>query len=395
MIHRESQKASGEIVTDSRELNLSGERFTAVYELTGSAEEAAARAEDICLEQTVEFPRYLISREEIHEQIVGRVASIEPHHSVSNCFVATIEFPVEVAGDELPQLLNVLFGNISLKPGIRLARFDLPESLSSAYRGPRFGCDGLRKLVNVQDGPLLSTAIKPMGLPVAQLAQFAYDFALGGIDLIKDDHGLADQSFVRFEDRVSRISAAVQRANDQTGRRCLYLPNITGPHEEILRRARFARGVGAGGYLIAPGLAGWDAMRSVADDDECGLPIMSHPAFSGAFTTSSSAGIAHAALYGQINRLAGADAAIFPNYGGRFSFSQAECQDIVDGCARPMGQISAIFPTPAGGMTIERVVELCEFYGNNVILLIGGDLHRHGSDLVQSCRQFAELTRHH
>jgi ribulose-bisphosphate carboxylase large chain len=280
-----------------------------------------------------------------------------------------------------------------LKAGLRLVRFELPESLSLQFRGPRFGCDGLRRLLGVEDRPLLSTAIKPMGLSTTELAEFAYQFALGGIDLIKDDHGLADQCFSRFEDRVEYLSAAVQRANQATGLRCLYLPNITGPHDEILDRARAARRAGAGGYLVAPGLCGWDAMRVVADDDQCGLPIMSHPAFLGAFTTGSDAGIAHGALYGQINRLAGADATIFPNYGGRFSFSPAECRDIVDGCARPMGGIKRIFPTPAGGMTMQRIDDLCEFYGNEVVLLIGGDLHRYGPDLAKSCRQFAQRTQ--
>jgi hypothetical protein len=37
------------------------------------------------------------------------------------------------------------------------------------------------------------TALKPMGSTTAELAKMAYDFAKGGIDIIKDDHGLADQ----------------------------------------------------------------------------------------------------------------------------------------------------------------------------------------------------------
>ena len=41
-----------------------------------------------------------------------------------------------------------------------------------------------------------------MGLPAHALADLAYQFALGGIDIIKDDHGLADQSFAPFKERV-------------------------------------------------------------------------------------------------------------------------------------------------------------------------------------------------
>lgn len=378
-------------MNDAPLLSLSGERFTAVYHLAGTAEEAESYARDICLEQTVEFPEDLISRADIREQIFGRVASLE---TVEEGVVeAKIEFPIETAGVELTQLFNVLFGNISIKPGYRLARFELPESMLGLYRGPRFGREGLRDLVQVHDRPLLSTAIKPMGMSPAELADYAYQFALGGIDLIKDDHGLADQSFVRFGERVKALSDAVRRANQETGLRCLYLPNVTAPVDQMLTRARLAREAGAGGLLISPGLSGWDAMRWIADDDDVSLPVMSHPAFLGSFTMSPTDGIAHRALYGQMMRLAGADAVIFPNYGGRFSFSEAQCRDIIRGSEESMGGIRAVFPAPAGGMKLERVSDLCSFYGRDSVLLIGGDLHRHGPDLAANCRRFAELVR--
>jgi ribulose-bisphosphate carboxylase large chain len=378
-------------VSDKPTLQLSGQRFKAVYRLAGTAEQARTYAHDICLEQTVEFPEDLIERIDIRQQIVGRVESLvqidSQHHE------ATIAFPIEVAGNELPQLLNVLFGNISLKPGYRLVGCELPDSLLRSYRGPRFGRAGLRDLLGVHDRPLLSTAIKPMGLSPKELAEYAGQFARGGIDLIKDDHGLADQSFARYADRVQRLSEAVTRANQETGMRCLYLPNVTAGPEEMVERARLARAAGAGGVLIAPGLAGWDAMRRIADDDEIALPIMSHPAFLGGCTASDQEGIAHGVLYGPMMRLAGADATIFPNYGGRFSFSESQCREIIDGCTSPMYHVKPIFPTPAGGMKVERVAELCRFYGNESVLLIGGDLHRHGPDLVENCRQFARLVR--
>ncbi len=376
-------------MNDSTVLDVSGQRFTAVYQVSGDQQEATARAQDICFEQTVEFPSDLIPREDIREKIVGRVASIErvgpDLHEVS------IEFPIETAGTELTQLLNVLFGNISIKPGVRLQRFDLPDSLLAHYRGPRFGRSGLRELLGVSDRPLLATALKPMGLSPEELAELAYQFALGGIDLIKDDHGLADQAFCPFDKRVAQCTEAVARANAQTGRTCLYLPNISAPADQIVARALTARQVGAGGLLLSPGLVGFDAMRQIAEDDRIALPILSHPAMLGAFTTSDANGISHGALYGQIHRLAGADGSIFPNFGGRFSFTPQQCQQLASATAEPMGHLRPIFPTPAGGMGLDRAKGLCDFYGNDAILLIGGDLHRHGPDLAENCRKFLTL----
>ncbi len=374
---------------NSPSLALSKTVFLAVYHLQGTQEQASAMAEDICIEQTVEFPPDLVHRADIREQIFGRVESLE--QIGEDLFKAVIAFPCEVAGNELTQLLNVLFGNISLKPGIRLVQFSLPNSLLDAYRGPRFGRDGLRARLNVTKRPLLCTALKPMGLSPLELADLATQFSLGGMDLIKDDHGLADQSFCRFEERVKRCAEAVNNANEQTGKPCLYFPNITAPFDQILDRARLARDAGAGGYVLSPGLAGIDTMRRIADDDQLAMPILSHPALFGALTVSKSEGIAYGALYGQINRLAGADACIFPSHGGRFSIDQNECRDLVDATATHMGDLKSIFPVPAGGMGLDSVKDMLSFYGNDIILLIGGDLHRHGPSLKENCRKFLNL----
>ncbi len=378
-------------MTDPAPLSLSGQRLAAVYELTCPDDQAETRARDICLEQTVEFPEDRIPRQEIRDQIVGRIASIETFGPDRHR--AVIEYPIEAAGEEFPQLINLLFGNISIKPGVRLVRFELPPSMLNTYRGPRFGQSGLRRRLGSRPGPLVCTAIKPMGLGPEELADLTYRLALGGIDLIKDDHGLADQPFCRFAPRVQLCSAAVQRANSQTGGNCVYVPNVTGPTQLILPRAHLAKRAGAGGLLFLPGLAGLDTMRWLADQDDLCLPILAHPAFQGPYTMRGDEGISHGALYGQLNRLAGADAVIFPNFGGRFSFTPEQCRDLVDGCTCAMGHLPTVFPVPAGGMRVERVPELYEFYGDDCILLVGGDLHRHGSDLTENCRRLIEMVR--
>jgi ribulose-bisphosphate carboxylase large chain len=369
----------------------SGELIRAEYLLSGARNltEARARARDVCLEQTAEYPEDLITSSYIKERIVGRVLDLE--RVTRHRYRALIGFPVEVAAGELTQLVNVLFGNISLKPGIRLVGFALPASMSQTFPGPRFGREGLRELLRVRGRPLLATALKPMGLSPPELAHLARQLALGGIDLIKDDHGLADQPFCPFGERVERCGEAVREANRATGLRSIYLANVTAPADEMKLRVEIARKAGAGGLLAAPGIIGLDAMRRIAADDSIGLPLLSHPAFQGSFTVHADQGISHGTLYGMLNRLAGADGAIFPNHGGRFSFSPGQCRDLVHGTEIDMPGIKPIFPVPAGGMSLERVPELLEFYGRDAILLIGGDLHRHGSDLVESCRAFRRL----
>jgi len=364
------------------------ERFSIVYRIAASENDAYARAQDICLEQTVEFPAELVPPGFIQDHLVGQITDFVPD---GEDYIATISFAIETTANELTQLLNVIFGNISIKPGLRLEEIKLPDSLLKLFKGPRFGKAGLRDLLNVSQRPLLFTALKPMGLSSENLAELAYQFALGGIDIIKDDHGLTNQSFAPFEERVRLCAEAVERANLTTGHKCIYAANITAPYDEVMRRARYAKENGAGGLLMSPGLVGFDAMRSVAEDDSIALPIFSHPAFLGSYVLGSDCGISHFAIFGQIARLAGADGTIYPNYGGRFAFSREECQGIVRGTISPMGNLKTIFPCPGGGMSISSIPDMIQVYGSDVIFLVGGGLFKHGPNLIDNCHYFRSL----
>lgn len=365
----------------------SGEKILAIYEIRGSRELAQQVARDTCIEQTIEFPADLVTQEDIRDDIFGRLVSLEPVEA--ELFEARIEYSAEIAAGESTQLLNVLFGNTSLKSGIRLVDVDLPASVQKVCGGPRFGVSGLRRLVDVPHRPLVATAIKPMGLSVPELAQLAYQMARGGVDIIKDDHGLSDQPFCGFEQRVKAVAGAVRKAQDETGKACLYAPNVAAPLTQILRRAELAAAAGAGALMIAPGLCGFDALRTLAGEEGPGLPVLCHPAWLGSFTVSGAGGLSHGLAYGLLPRLLGADATIFPNHGGRFSFSSQSCLDIARVCAAPRPGLEPIFPVPAGGMTVDRVAEMVGFYGPDVILLIGGDLRRHGP-LEEGCRGFVQ-----
>lgn len=370
---------------------LSGERFRVVYHLTGDRAEARRKAEDIAIEQTIEFPADLAPEGDIREHVVGQIERLR--RLKSGRWEAVISYSDESAGPDLAQFLNVIFGNISIKPGIRLMALDLPPHKLRAFNGPRFGRAGLRARLNVYGRPLMCSALKPLGLGCADLAEIAYRFALGGLDLIKDDHGLANQPFAPFHERVERCAAAVARANQQTGLNCLYLPNITAPADKVAEYARFARDHGAGGLLICPGITGFDAMRALADDDDIALPIMSHPSFYGSMVTDSRSGCSHYVFYGQLQRLAGADMSVYPNFGGRFAFTVDECRSIVAGTEAAMGHVQACFPAPGGGMTMEKVPLMNAVYGQDVVYLVGGGLHRHSGDLTANVRYFMDLIR--
>ena len=360
--------------------------FTVVCRLRGTEQEAREMAGNMCVEQTVEFPAAHIECPAIHSKIIG---SIDRFVDLGGGWHRVyFGYSAGTVGEDFPQLLNVFFGNSSLLPGIVLEWVELSDEMKKTFPGPRFGVEGLRQRLGVYGRPLAFTALKPMGLPPAALAEEAYQCALGGIDLIKDDHGLLDQSFAPYRQRVEQAAAAVRRANGETGGHTAYIPNVSGSFRHMDDRLKLAVDCGCGGVMVAPGLVGFDMIGYAAE--RTGLPVVCHPAFLGGMLHRGEGGVDCACLLGQLPRLAGADITVFPNFGGRFSLSEKECAGVRDWAREASGAVRAIFPAPAGGMTFEKVPRMREFYGDDAAFLMGGGLFTAPGGLAENCRRFVE-----
>lgn len=356
---------------------------TAVYEIF--ADDPAARAVDVAVEQSHELPTELAPADAVRDSL-GVVRAVRVRDD--GVGVATVDYPVDLAGGELGQLLVMLLGNVSLQDGVRLVDIDLPDGLVSQLGGPQLGVRGVRALVDEPEGALLATALKPVGMRVEALATLAYSIAAGGLHIIKEDQGLANQRWAPFRERVLRLVDAVARANADTGGRSIYLPVVNGPMAGFDAQVRFARDAGAHGVMVLPGVAGFGAVARAAELFPGGM-VLAHPSFLGGFTASRSHGIAPDVLYGTLLRLASADASIFPGWGGRFSLTREQCVAIADACRRPLGEAAATLPTPGGGMSIERAGELLDAFGPDTVFLIGAGLQRGGDPRAASARLLA------
>ncbi len=340
----------------------SGLRLTATYAVPGT--DPVATAAWLAEEMTVEFPTALLADDGIRGEVLGRVEVVAAD-------TVTISVAVEVVGASLTQLLSVVWGNVALAPGLRLIGLGLPAEVVAAMPGPRVGLAGLRAATGAVTRPLTMSAIKPLGLPVDRLAGMAADLAAGGLDIVKEDQSLADQPWAPFADRIGPIGEAVATANDRAGTQALYAPSLNGPVLELPRRAAAARDAGAGAVMVQPGISGFPAIEAAAG---AGLPVIAHPGALGAWTDR----VAPALVHGLLPRLGGADCSVFITPGGRFDVSAEDAQAIVAACTGPLGDAPAILPAAGGGITVERVPELRATYGDDLCLLIGGDLHRHG-----------------
>ena len=340
-------------------------KLIARYHIRSDAARIEERARTIAVEQSVEMPVEIIDDLAVLNGIVGQVAGITDLGG--GVFEAAIALDVETTGFESGQLLNMLFGNTSIHDDVTLAAIEMPPALSDRFRGPRHGPYGLRKRVGAGRRALTCSALKPQGLQPEQLAALARTLALGGLDYLKDDHGLADQRFSPYATRVSAIAAAVRAANKETGKATHYLPSLSGNLDTLREQVRLARDNGLDTVLITPMVCGLPAFETLVRENP-DMAFIAHPAMAGA------ARIAPAALLGTLFRMLGADGVIYPNVGGRFGYSAETCRAIADTALAIWPGQRPSLPVPAGGMKIGRVPEILAFYGADAMLLIGGDL---------------------
>jgi ribulose-bisphosphate carboxylase large chain len=329
---------------------------------------AMAKARELAVEQTVEVPADCVPP--ASRSLIGRIEALERVGGARWRMRGSYD-PAGV-GDSLLQLLNLLFGNASLGRGARLANLALPGSLLARFSGPAFGVAGLRRLCGVPRRPLLCAPAKPIGLSSAALARICYAFAAGGADIVKDDHGLANQRAAPFRERVARCHEAVCDANARTGGHAAYVPHLARGGAQAFRDLEYAIAQGCRGVLVSPLLLGPDTVRAIAARGD--VAVLAHPTFTGSLLQRRH-GIAPGVLYGTLFRLMGSDAVIYPNADGRFPLVLEDCLAINQRLRSPLGRLKPALPVAGGGVDAARVPYWIRRYGRDTMFLVGSSLY--------------------
>jgi ribulose-bisphosphate carboxylase large chain len=177
----------------------------------------------------------------------------------------------------------------------------------------------------------------------------------------------------------------VDDANGETGGRSVYAPSLTGHYGQLKEHLDFSRDAGVRVILVAPMVSGVGSLAALARDG--GVPIVAHPALAGV------ARIASPLILGKLFRLFGADATIFPNTGGRFSWPAEVCGAIADAARSSWHGLAPMLPVPAGGMLLSRVTEMRQRFGEDTMLLIGGGLLVARDALAERAREFVSAVQ--
>jgi 2,3-diketo-5-methylthiopentyl-1-phosphate enolase len=293
-------------------------------------------------------------------------------------WVVQIAYPNHNIGAQIPLLLATVYGECASAGEIKLIDLHLPEAFVAAFKGPKFGLDGIRQLVGATDRPLLVTMLKPaLGLTPRESAEVFYQAAIGGSDAVKDDELLVSNPSSHFLDRVREHERAAQDAFDATGHRTLYFVNITDRPDRLVQNAYRAIEAGASALMVDYLTVGISALSMLADDPAIAVPILGHLAFAGAMSAAPRNGVGPHLVLGKLPRLAGADTVVYPSPYGTLRFSRSEHLRLARTMTDPFHEIRPMLPTPGGGLHAGIVPRLSSDLGIDYAVGAGGAVHGH------------------
>ena len=103
-------------------------RISATYRLRVSAHDAAHRAQQLALEQSIEMLATSVTDPNVLDTMVARVDDVTANGDGTH--TARLALSTETVGDDAGQLMNMLFGNCSLQPDVELIDVDVPAALA-------------------------------------------------------------------------------------------------------------------------------------------------------------------------------------------------------------------------------------------------------------------------
>jgi len=314
---------------------------------------------------------------EVREKLSGKLVGyyeITNEDKFTKEAVVQLAFPIHAWIDNVPMMLLSISGNcFAYSQKMRLLDVALPENLLKHFKGPKFGVQGIREMLNVPKRPFSLHIVKPkMGMTPEQVADQAYQTALGGVDMVKDDEMTSDVFNSRFEDRVVHVMKALAKAKEKTGKDVIYFVSITDEIDKVVARARRAVELGANGLLLCYS-AGLSALRTISEDPDINVPILLHPSH----MIAAQPRIAWP-VFAKLCRICGADLMLTPTYWSSIPMvSIEEAIRTAHVKLAPLGHIKRTFAMPCAGVYPGLAPILIKEYGPDIVIPAGGGMLGH------------------
>ncbi len=302
-----------------------------------------------------------------------------------------IAFPIVNFRPQIPQLFTSVIGNISITHGLKLVDLAFPKEWLKGFKGPKFGLDGIRKLLKVPERPMLNNMVKPCTGHTAEVAaDLVYKAAVGGCDVVKDDELISNPEFNTLEDRIVAVMEAVDRADSEKGEKTLYTINISNRLPDIFEYADKVIELGANAIMVNFVATGYAVLRKLAEDPSIKVPILGHMDFSGALMGGEWNGLSSILVLAKLPRICGADSVVVPAPYGKAEILDERYENILRALRFPFQHIKPTLPMPSGGITAGMVETAIKDAGKDILIGSGGGIHSHPDGPIAGAKAFRQ-----
>jgi len=324
-----------------------------------------------------------------------------------------IAYPESLFEDgNAPNILSSIAGNIfgmKAVKSIRLEDVSFPKSILKGFKGPKYGIEGIRKMMKIPHRPLIGTIIKPkIGLNTQHHSQSAYESWKGGCDLVKDDENLSSQKFNLFENRLVKTLEMADKAEEETGEKKAYLVNVTAETREMIKRAQLVENQGGKFVMIDILTAGWAALQTLRESN-FKMAIHAHRAMHAALDRSPNQGM-DMMVIADFARLIGVDTLHIGTGIGKLEGDVKDIKELQEEIEKrrvketknrleqKWEKIKSVLGVSSGGVHPRYVPFLVNHLGKDLVIQAGGGIHGHpfGTEAgARAMRQAVNATLNH
>ncbi len=260
----------------------------------------------------------------------------------------------------------------------RLVDFSIPQAMMNKFPGPAFGISGTRELVGLTNDELMvGTIVKPTaGLTPEEVADFAYQAALGGICFIKDDEKMMNPPYCPLGKRVKAVSTALKRAEEETGQKVLYAAHITTTPDRIISRGFEALENGANALMVNFFATGLSSLQLLRHHSDINIPIYAHCGGREAYGRATGQGISASVIVKMV-RLLGGDYFRAGMYASYLVDTDEDIETMHEAAIGSWCPLNPILPAVSGGLNPKTIGVNVRRLGRDNLFLAGTGILSH------------------
>ena len=88
-------------------------------------------------------------------------------------YIVQIGYPTKNFGPQIPMLYTAVIGNIANSGKLKLIDLNFPKEYVKGFKGPKFGIEGLREILNIPERPFVNNMLN-IALPKGRLGDSVY-----------------------------------------------------------------------------------------------------------------------------------------------------------------------------------------------------------------------------